>query len=315
MREYEVEPRWDFLPPPPDNSIPTNPWQDCPGEGIHPVDNPPMLVPCDPPAPPAHTQVKPRCFTCQHFDVCKFKRDYLKTVTLIQNDLGDPAFSYKITENYVTIPGFDGFPLMNESEYFPAEVIFDNSDDEGKLFGAKFNGINFVNVVYKSKRYFILIELVYNDDSDLYELKSCKEAFYKVVYELNNESLEEIQLNLIQWREKIVKAKAPVDWMKPKFKDIINTTHFQASLECDMYEWNRVDFEESIRRLKKKYPYGIPIDENGRQMYHIATYHVVDGIVPFSPYYKGEPLPPSKKPFFPPPPPTPKKPPKRREDL
>jgi len=51
---------------------------------------------------------------------------------------------------------------MNESEYFPAEVVFDNSDDGGKLFGAKFNGINFVNVVYKSKRYFILIELVYD---------------------------------------------------------------------------------------------------------------------------------------------------------
>lgn len=303
MQDFHAEPRWDILPPSPEND-----WR---GDKTYPVDNPPMLVPCAPPAPPAHTQVQPKCFTCKHFEMCQYKRDYLKTATLIQNDLGDPAFAYQVTNNYVTIPGFDGFPLMNEKDYFPQEIIFDNSDNVGKLFGAKFNGINFVNVVYKETKYFILIQLVYDKDSSLYELKKCQEAFYKIPYELNSASLEEIQLNLIGWREIIINAKAPTDWMKPKRRDIINTTHFSAALECDLYEWNRENFYDCIDKLKKKYPYGIPIDEYGRELYHIATYHVVDGEVPFSPYYKGE----KEKPFFPPPPPPPKKPPKRREDL
>lgn len=313
MRDISVEPRWDFLPPPPPGvDAPGLGW---PGDGIHPVKNPPMLAPYMPPAPPAHTQVRPRCFTCKHFEMCKYKKDYLKTATLIQNDLGDPAFAYEMTERYVTIPGFDGFPLMNEKDYFPAEVVFDNSDNVGKLFGAKFNGINFVNVVYKDTKYFILIQLIYDKDSSLYELKKCQEAFYRVPYELNKDSLETIQLHLIEWREVIINTKAPAEWMKPRRTDIINTTHFSAALECDLYEWNRESLDESIEKLKKKYPYGIPIDEHGRQLYHIATYHVVDGEVPFSPYYKGEPIPKPPKPFFSPPPPPKPKPSKRRGDL
>lgn len=316
MRDFREEPRWDFLPPPPPETIPpADAGLGWPGDKVHPVNNPPKLAPYAPPAPPAHTQVAPRCFTCKHFEMCKYKRDYLKTATLIQNDLGDPAFSYEMTGNYVTIPGFDGFPLMNEKDYFPAEVVFDNSDHVGKLFGAKFNGINFVNVVYKDTKYFILISLVYDKESSLYELKKCQEAFYKVPYELNKDSLETIQLSLIGWREVIVNAKAPVELMQPRLKDFINTTHFSAALECDLYEWNKENYRNAIERLKKKYPYGIPIDEHGRQLYHIATYHVVDGEVPYSPLYVGEPLPEPRKPFFPPPPPPMPKPPKRRGDL
>lgn len=311
MRDFHMEPRWDILPPPPPPADQEFEWH---GDRPHPVKNPPMLAPYAPPAPPTHTQVAPRCFTCKHFEMCKYKKDYLKTATLIQNDLGDPAFAYELVEQYVTIPGFEGFPFFHEKDYFPAEVIFDNSDNPGKFFGAKFNGINYVNVIYKDTKYFVLIQLTYDKESSLYELKRCQEAFYRVPYELNKDSLETIQLNLIEWREIIINSKAPADWMKPHHRDIINTTHFSAALECDLYEWNREDYRKSIERLKKKYPYGIPIDEHGRHLYHIVTYHTVDGDVPFSPLYIGEPDQ-SKKPFFPPPPPPPPKPPKRRGDM
>jgi hypothetical protein len=60
------------------------------------------------------------------------------------------------------------------------------------LFLAKFNGINYVNVVYLEHNHYILIQLNYDKDSDLYELKSCKEAFYGVEYDLNKDSLEEM---------------------------------------------------------------------------------------------------------------------------
>lgn len=41
-------------------------------------------------SPPEHTQIKPRCFDCANWEICRIKDDYLKTVTLIQNILGDP---------------------------------------------------------------------------------------------------------------------------------------------------------------------------------------------------------------------------------
>lgn len=325
MKDFSVEPRWDVLPPdygpctpppPPPRFTPAISEYEWPGDRTHPVGRPSVLFPYEQPAPPEHTQIQPRCFTCKHFEMCKFKRDYLKTATLIQNDLGDPGIAYELTDHYLTIPKFDGFPLMNEDEYFPKTVIFDNSDHEGKLFAAKFNGINFVNVVYKDTKYFILIQLKYDKESSLYELSSCQEAFYKVPYELNKDSLETIQLNLIEWREKIINARAPVDLYRPRRQDVINTTHFSAALECDLYEWNRNSFEDSINALKRKYPHGIPIDEHGRQLYHIATYHVVDGEVPYSPLYQAEPAPPPPPRYFPPkrecPPP---KPPKRRGDM
>ena len=39
--------------------------------------NRPILLPLPPQLPPKHTQVQPRCFTCKHFEMCGFKKDYL----------------------------------------------------------------------------------------------------------------------------------------------------------------------------------------------------------------------------------------------
>lgn len=263
------------------------------GEGPHPVKRPPQLFLIPPQLPPKHTQIQPRCLTCTHFEMCSYKKDYLKTLTLIQNDLGSPQADYELTNRYITIPGFVGFPLINQDDYFPKEIIFNNSDNKGKLWLAKFNGINYVNAVYKDKKYYILIQLKYDKDSDLYQLKSCQEAFYKVDYELNENSLVDIQLGLVEWREKIINAIMP----PPPKPDVINTTHFSANLNCDMYNWNKKSFEDAVKDFLTKYPNGIPLEDGGRTLYHIATYHIAGGEVPYAPLYF--PQEEKKKPKFP----------------
>ena len=246
--------------------------------------NPPILAPLPHLLPPKHTQVQPRCFTCKHFEMCSYRRDYLKTITLIQNSLGAPQADYQLTNNYITIPNFIGFPLVDQQKYLPEEVDFDNSNNKGKLFLSKFNGINYVNIVYLELNHYILIQLKYNKDSELYELKSCEEAFYGVSYELAQKSLEEIQLGLVEWRDIVINSPMPPPPPRP---DIINTTHFSAMVNCDMYEWNRESFEEALIRLSNKYPFGIPIDGEGK-LYHIATYHIADREVPYSPCFDPE---------------------------
>lgn len=280
----------DILGPTRFNPVPLPPPQKPESErkvgykdgGQAPVSRPPLLAQIPHQLPPKHTQVQPRCFTCRHFEMCSFKKDYLKTVTLIQNSLGAPQLDCELTNRYITIPRFVGFPLVNEEKYLPKEVIFDNSDNKGKLFLSKFNGINYVNIVYKDNKYYILLEFKYNSKTELYDLNSCKEAFYGVEYELNKESLEEIQLGLIEWREIIINAKTPPP---PPKKDIINTTHFSASLECDMYDWNKDSFDDAIKKLIKKYPNGVPVTEDDRILYHIATYHIENGEVPYAPLF------------------------------
>ena len=56
MRDFREEPRWDFLPPqPPETIPPADAGLGWPGDKVHPVKNPPKLAPYAPPAPPAHT--------------------------------------------------------------------------------------------------------------------------------------------------------------------------------------------------------------------------------------------------------------------
>lgn len=302
----------------------------------YPVPRPPILAPYHEPAPPPHTQIQPRCFTCKHFEMCKFKKDYLKMITLMQNKLGAPQQDFELTNKYITIPKFVGFPFADWDKYLPKEVEFDNSDNKGKFFSAKFNGINFVNIVYKDCKYYILLEFVYEGEKKeveekilsadpepseedeyvySYKLKSCKEAFYQVPYELNKESEKVIQENLLKWREVIINARMPAPVPPPPRPDIIDTTHFSAQLNCDMYEWNRDSFEDAVEKMNRKYPNGIPIDDDGRALYHIKTYHIENAEVPYAPLYMEKP---PKKPhyYFPPKKDCPcPKPPKRRDDL
>lgn len=77
----------------------------------------------------------------------------------------------------------------------------------------------------------------------------------------------------------------PPPQIKP---DLINTTHFSASLNCELYDYNNKKFEDSIKELLKKYPHGIPISDDDRELYHIATYHCEPCHVPFSSLISGE---------------------------
>lgn len=277
QKDIKITPVLGPVPCPPNTQEPIKP--------VAPACKPPIIAPLPPHRPPEHTQVQPRCFTCTHFEMCGYKRDYLKTVRLIQHDLGAPQLDYELTDKYITIPGFVGFSLFNQEKYLPEEAIFSNDDSKGRLFLSKFNGINFVNIVYMVKRNYILIELKYSKETELYELKNCAEAFYGIKYELDQKTLEEIQVGLIDWREMIVNAKMPPHCHK---KDVINTTHFSAALNCDMYEWNKSSFEDAIHKMMIKYPYGIPIDEDGKVLYHVATYHIEQGEVPYAPLYFGQ---------------------------
>ena len=117
---YEPGPLPPCPPPPPPPKKEERKVAAC--EELNPVERPPHLFPIPPQLPPAHTQIQPRCFTCQHFEMCSFKRDYLKTITLLQHDLGSPQKDYELSSNYITIPGFIGLPIINEREYFPKEV-------------------------------------------------------------------------------------------------------------------------------------------------------------------------------------------------
>lgn len=250
------------------------------GEDPHPL-HPLAEVPLKPQMPQKHTQIEPRCFTCSHFEMCKYKKDYLKTVTLIQNSLGAPQRDYEITPDYLHIPEFVGFPFPLWGKYLPKEVIFNNAPN-GIFFSARFNGINNVNLVYKSEKYFILLKLKYDEHTKSYQLISSKEAFYKVDYDLSKESLEEIQLMLIDWKAWIINTEA---MLPPPKKDIINTTHFSGQLNCDMYDWNKTSYEDAVKKMIIKYPYGIPIDDNDKMLYHIATFHEECSEVPYAPLY------------------------------
>lgn len=304
--EIKVTPALGPVPAPPHTQEPVFPKMPMPHHPQRPI-----LEPLPPHLPPEHTQVQPRCFTCKHFEMCGYKKDYLKTIKLIQNCLGAPQQDYELTDKYIIIPDFVGFPLVNQDKYFPHHAKFNNEDHRGHLFLAKFNGINYVNVVYMVKKNYILIQLVYNKDTELYDLKRCAEAFYGVEYELNEKTLEEMQLGLIEWRELIVNAQMPPP---PPRRDIINTTHFSSMLNCDMYEWNKTSYEDAVKAMIKKYPYGIPIDDCGRALYHIATYHIEKGEVPYAPLFFGE-KDKHIQPYIPPQPMRKTLPPKRRGDM
>lgn len=50
-----------------------------------------FLTPIKVKTPPYNSKVHwPRCFTCEKFEVCNLRSDYLKTLLLIENILGNP---------------------------------------------------------------------------------------------------------------------------------------------------------------------------------------------------------------------------------
>lgn len=228
--------------------------------------------------PPEHTKIKNiRCFTCKKFPVCNIRDDYLKTVSLIENIIGDPQEDRKL--NWYNckcgcIDNFYGYFFYDHEKYFPNEtkIIFNEKEETGRFFEAKFRNSDFVQFIYEVNNYLILFNAVYNKDKDEYTISEGVEIFYKEDATLLQDDINVIKENLLLWREMILeKEKQEID--------IINTTYFSAQLNCDFYEWEKgLTESEGIRRIIAEYPDGIQLKDGS--YYHLATYHIEAGKIP-----------------------------------
>ena len=79
---------------------------------------------------------------------------------------------------------------------------------------------------------------------------SHKEIYYKIKYQINESSLDELQLGLLDWRQfKEENADVP---------DVINTTFFTAKVDYH-YEWiKNLSYSEGLKRMIIQFPEGIP---------------------------------------------------------
>ena len=86
-----------------------------------------FLTPINIEPPPCHTQIHPRCFTCNRFETCNIRDDYLKTATLIQQVLGDPQQDELLVdyEDYAP-PELYGHKFRREDLIFPQTLILSN---------------------------------------------------------------------------------------------------------------------------------------------------------------------------------------------
>lgn len=235
-------------------------------------------------APPENTQIKPRCLTCEHFGLCKYCADYLKTITAVQQAIGDPLVSLEVKPEE-KVPDFRGVTIVLWRKYFPVKITLADYDEPLAYNLAKFQSLNEVHILYQTPKNFIVLRFLYNKDEETFELDYCRDAFYqRIDYEVSEDDLVTLKEGLLQWRADQIDSKIEPLFPLPPHKDVVNTTHFSAALECDLYQWNHMTFEDAVKYCKTKYPNGIPIDD---QYYHIATFHVDNRKIPYSPLYLG----------------------------
>lgn len=231
-----------------------------------------FLSPIEPELPPpAHTQLLPRCFTCKHFPVCNIREDYLKTAQLIEEVLGAPCKSYELYPTPVPVPDFIGIVIENFEEYFPKTVVSTNNK-EGSFYVAKYiNGKN-IQFMYIFDGYFVLFGAIYNEDTHEFDITIGKEICYGIECQLNDDSLDDLQLGLLSFKEDL-------ESQEQKEMDVINTTYFSAILNCQFYEWEKgLDYYEGVKRIIAKYPCGVPLGED--KYYHLATFHRENRCIP-----------------------------------
>lgn len=248
----------------------------------------PIQVDC----PPKHTQVFPQCFTCNKFEVCNLRLDYLKTAKLIQQVLGDPQEDYELCKTDPTkfYPCYKGTYIEDPETIFPEQLTItkrilpsgETMDETviAELKAAKYQDLNTVLFVYESDGYVIVFYALYNYVSETYDIKNGMEIVYHIIYEFPEESVLEVQTNLVAWREEMEDKERENEDI-----DIINTTHFSALLQCHFFDPIRgLTPEEGVKRLVAKFPEGIPLGED--QYYHLATFHIEPNKVP--PYNPNE---------------------------
>lgn len=245
-----------------------------------------FLTPIEVKEPPAHTQIIPRCFTCNKFQTCLLRGSYLKTALLIQNILGDLQSDYCLCkstpdQNY---PWYQGMPIENPETIFPAEITFTKrilpsgevlTDHViGQLDSAKYQDFNTILFVYKSGGYVIVFKALYDETKEEFTIYDGKEIVYYITYEFPQDSVLEVQVNLDTWRNEMIERE------KTKV-EMIDTTHFSAQLNCQFYEPVRgLSPEEGAKRIFMQFPDGIPCDEEGTY-YHIETIHLEPRKIPW----------------------------------
>lgn len=218
---------------------------------------------------PRHTQIKPRCFTCKKFPVCNLREDYLKTAYLIQEVIGDPQDDFALNWDCNCSPILSGIKFDNPETYFPSTVeLIDQG--EGTFMDAAYKDLDTICVRYRSEEgYFIDFLVTWKDNS--YSVAPGVEAYYKLDFEMSISSISEIVTGAEIWREEMTRENEE--------RDVINTTHFYAKLECRFYEWEKgLTEEEGIKRLIAEFPNGVPLKDG--KYYHLATFHIENGKIP-----------------------------------
>lgn len=208
---------------------------------------------------PFHTIVPCACETCSHKCLCVFQEDYLKTLTLIQNVLGDPQEDRELLFND---DGFTGFAFRDNS-IFPREIqVLETNGTEpitGTFLSAKWSSVKKVKLLYKINDYFVMFIIKWDDSFEKYIYDIGEELYFGIQYTLMEGSANEIIDVLNTWKEE-------VDASKNSEIEVVNTTPFSASLHCRYYHKSNPHI---VPRPHTNHNCDI---EDGFE--HIATYHI-----------------------------------------
>ena len=238
--------------------------------------------------PPPHSKIQwPRCFTCNKFEVCNLRADYLKSCLLIEEILGNPQENLELQKSNpnANCGCYKGNPIEDADTLFPATVQFSkrtlpNGDIltdvvEGNFVSAIYQDFNTVLFQYESQGYIIIFKAIYNQLTQEYDIKNGVEVVYGIIYEFPADNVLEVQVNLDTWRAEMEEKEKEHEDI-----DIINTTYFSVLLNCDFYQpIKNLSPIEGAKRIIAKYPEGVPCG-NG-QYYHLETLHIEPHKIPW----------------------------------
>lgn len=271
------------------------------------------LNPVNIPEPPRHTQIKPRCLICKKFPVCRIREDYLKTAYLIQEVLGDPQ------EDRELVPcdrGFVGYDIENPTDYLPETLSIVNLKEgeepyNGTLKALKYKDKDRLQALYDVEGYLVVFKITWDEAFERYTLSDGTELYYSIIFKPVSYEIDDTALQV--WRLEMIEKE---EEEKEKEKDIIDTTHFSAILNCDFFEADKhLTEEQGWKRMELHWKDHPPYRPCHPKLYHLATYHIEPRHVPeldhsFAPTPILYPV------FLPKPPcPPPKRPPMRRDDM
>lgn len=208
---------------------------------------------------PAHTNIACACKDCDRREVCAFQEDYLKTLTLIQNVLGDPQKDREIICND---DGFTGY-TFDDNSIFPQEidVLATNGTEpiKGSFLSAKWVSTEKVKFLYKIEDYYVMFIIEWDKNFEKYIYSIGKELYYGIQYTLMETSANEIIEVLNAW-------KTEADENKNADLDVINTTPFSATLSCKYFKAGKI-----YRGIQSHHNHNCDVED---EYEHIATYHL-----------------------------------------